>query len=59
VYERKDLAAGARVDGPAVIEEFGSTTVVLAGQQLLVDAHGIMVIRRVSPAVVSEAEVRR
>lgn len=51
VYDRLGLAGGARVDGPAVIEEFGSTTVVLAGQQLEVDPHGIMVIRRTSAAV--------
>lgn len=59
VYDRKELPAGARVDGPAVIEEFGSTTVVLAGQQLSVDPHGIMVIRRVSAAVLPDAEVRK
>jgi N-methylhydantoinase A len=61
VYDRNELPAGARLDGPAVIEEFGSTTVVFAGQQLTVDPHGIMVIRRVSPAVLTDgdAEVRK
>ncbi len=46
VYDRGALAAGQRVDGPAVIEEFGSTTVVFPGQHLTVDPHGIMIVRR-------------
>jgi N-methylhydantoinase A len=44
VYARAALGAGAKLDGPAVIEEFGSTTVVFPGQHLEVDAHGILVI---------------
>jgi N-methylhydantoinase A len=28
-----------------VVEEFGSTTVVFPGQQLEVDAHGILIVR--------------
>jgi N-methylhydantoinase A len=46
VYDRAALAPGARIDGPAVIEEFGSTTVVFPGQALTVDPYGIMVVRR-------------
>jgi N-methylhydantoinase A len=46
IYDRGALAAGQRIDGPAVIEEFGSTTVVFPGQQLTVDPHGIMIVRR-------------
>ena len=45
VYQRASLAAGFRLDGPAVVEEFGSTTVVFPGQQLEVDAHGILIVR--------------
>jgi N-methylhydantoinase A len=45
VYDRTVLRANARVQGPAIIEEFGSTTVVFPQQQLTVDAHGILVIR--------------
>jgi N-methylhydantoinase A len=44
VYARAALGAGAKLDGPAVIEEFGSTTVVFPAQHLEVDAHGILVI---------------
>jgi N-methylhydantoinase A len=46
VHARSALPAGARIDGPAVIEEFGSTTVVFPGQTLTVDPHGIMIVRK-------------
>jgi N-methylhydantoinase A len=45
VYERAALGAGAQLDGPAIVEEFGSTTVVFPHQHLSVDDHGILVIR--------------
>jgi len=45
IYERAALGPGGRIDGPAIIEEFGSTTVVFPGQYLDVDAHGILIIR--------------
>jgi N-methylhydantoinase A len=46
IYERASLPPGFRLDGPAIVEEFGSTTVVFPRQTLEVDAHGILVIRR-------------
>jgi N-methylhydantoinase A len=45
VYDRASLPPGGRVDGPAVVEEFGSTTVVFPGQIVEVDPHGILVIK--------------
>jgi N-methylhydantoinase A len=48
VYDRAALPAGGRVNGPAVVEEFGSTTVVFPGQCVEVDPHGILVIRPVA-----------
>jgi N-methylhydantoinase A len=48
VFDRASLPSGGRVNGPAVIEEFGSTTVVFPGQYLEVDPHGILVIRSAS-----------
>ncbi len=45
VFERAALGAGFKLDGPTVIEEFGSTTVVFPGQHLSVDPHGILIIR--------------
>jgi N-methylhydantoinase A len=46
IHDRAALAAGSRIRGPAVIEEFGSTTVVFPGQALEVDAFGVLIIRR-------------
>jgi N-methylhydantoinase A len=45
VYDRGVLPAGFRLEGPAVVEEFGSTTVVFPAQYLDVDAHGILIVR--------------
>src|SRR3984885_3744534 len=47
IYDRSTLPAGFRLDGPAVVEEFGSTTVVFPGQWLEVDERGILLVRRV------------
>lgn len=46
VHDRAALPPGARITGPAVVEEFGSTTVVFPGQVLEVDPYGIMIVRR-------------
>jgi N-methylhydantoinase A len=48
VFDRSSLPPGGRLNGPAVVEEFGSTTVIFPGQYLEVDPHGILVIRSVS-----------
>ena len=45
VYRRADLGAGAAIDGPAVIEEEASTTLLLPGDSLGVDAYGNLRIR--------------
>ena len=50
VFERASLAAGSKLDGPAIVEEFGSTTVVFPGQQLDVNTHGILIIRAAGKA---------
>jgi len=44
VFERASLGPGFTLDGPAIVEEFGSTTVVFPGQHLRVDPHGILII---------------
>jgi N-methylhydantoinase A len=51
VYDRATLPPGFRLAGPAVVEEFGSTTVVFPGQHLDVDAHGILVVRAASAQI--------
>jgi N-methylhydantoinase A len=45
VYSRAGLGADTHVNGPAIIEEFGSTTVVFPGQTVEVDANGVLIIR--------------
>jgi N-methylhydantoinase A len=40
VWERERLPAGAHLPGPAIVEEFGATTVVLPGWAGTVDEHG-------------------
>ena len=44
IYDRTKLRAGDRLMGPAIIEQFDSTSVVLAGQSASVDPHGNLVI---------------
>ena len=45
IYQRASLPPGLRLGGPAVVEEFGSTTVVFPEQELEVDPHGILIVR--------------
>jgi N-methylhydantoinase A len=46
VYRRDDLPAGFRAAGPAIVEEYGSTTVVEAGFGLEVDRLANLVLRQ-------------
>ena len=45
VFDRASLPSGFSCEGPAIIEEFGSTTAMMPGQHLTVDPHGILIIR--------------
>ena len=45
IYDRAVLPPAFRLDGPAVVEEFGSTTVVFPGHKLEVDPYGILIVR--------------
>ena len=40
VYRRSGLTPGFRIPGPAIVEEYTSTTVVYPTFELSVDAHG-------------------
>jgi N-methylhydantoinase A len=44
VYDRDLLPAGARIDGPAVIEEMSSTTVLAPNHHAEVDRFGTLII---------------
>jgi N-methylhydantoinase A len=39
IYDRAKLSPGARLDGPAIVTEFDSTTLVLPGHEARVDAN--------------------
>jgi N-methylhydantoinase A len=43
-YRRAGLLAGNRINGPALIEEHASTTVLMPGDRMTVDAYGNLVI---------------
>jgi N-methylhydantoinase A len=45
VYDRERLAAGATLQGPAVVEEMSSTTVLAPSHSLRVDAYGNLIVR--------------
>jgi N-methylhydantoinase A len=44
VYDRARLMAGDRITGPAIIDQFDSTTAVLGGQTATVDRAGTLII---------------
>ena len=47
IYGRGSLAQGTIIDGPAIIEQYDSTTVVYPGWRADVDMYGILSLRRV------------
>ncbi|HXQ52485.1 MAG TPA: hydantoinase/oxoprolinase family protein [Stellaceae bacterium] len=44
VYARDELPAGAKLVGPALVSEYGSTTVIFPGDRLAVSATGELII---------------
>jgi N-methylhydantoinase A len=46
VWERERLPERARLAGPAIVEEFGATTVILPDWAGEVDEHGNLILRR-------------
>ncbi len=44
VYQREQLQAGNRIEGPCLIEEYASTTVVMPGDRVEVDGLGNLII---------------
>jgi N-methylhydantoinase A/oxoprolinase/acetone carboxylase beta subunit len=47
IYARSDLEPGMQLDAPAVVEEFGSTTVAFPGWTARVDGYENLVMERV------------
>jgi N-methylhydantoinase A len=48
VYHRERLPAGARFDGPALVDEATTTTMVLPGQHVRVDRFGLLSIEEMT-----------
>jgi N-methylhydantoinase A len=44
IYDRTKLGAGALINGPAIIEQLDSTTVVLPGQKAEIERYGNIII---------------
>jgi len=44
IYERSELVVGDVIDGPTIIEQLDSTTVLAPGQRAVVDGYGNLVI---------------
>jgi len=61
VYDRARLLPGDRLAGPAIVEEFGATTVILPGQRIEVDRFANVVLTRAGglPAATRAAARRR
>jgi N-methylhydantoinase A len=45
IYERDELSAGVPIEGPAIVEEWTSTTVVHPGHRLETDSYGNLILR--------------
>ena len=48
IYDRAKLAPGDVIAGPAVIEQFDATTLILAGQTATVDRYGLLIMESVT-----------
>lgn len=46
VYDRAAIGRGARIDGPAIVEQLDTTTLVLGGWTLVCDGHGSLRLER-------------
>jgi N-methylhydantoinase A len=46
IYDRYALPAGGRIAGPAVVEEFDSTTVIHPGYAAEIETYGNLIVRR-------------
>ncbi|MBY0054365.1 hydantoinase/oxoprolinase family protein [Brevibacillus agri] len=44
IYLRADLGAGAKIDGPAIVEERSASTLLYPGQTLTVDEYGNLIM---------------
>ena len=50
VYQREQLRAGHRFEGPALVDQYDSTTVVCPEQVVTVDPIGNLIVEKASTA---------
>ena len=55
IYERARLAPGDVLNGPAIVEEYGATTVVYPGQRIVVDRLGNLILTRAAEGAPGQA----
>lgn len=48
LYDRASLSPGDQIDGPAIVEQMDSTTLILPGQRAVTDAYANIIIEEVS-----------
>jgi N-methylhydantoinase A len=48
IYQREKLLAGNEFDGPCIVHQMDSTTVVLSGQRVQVTPHGDLLIKEIT-----------
>jgi N-methylhydantoinase A len=44
IYRRESLVPGTELEGPAIVEEPDSTTLVFEGDRLIVQGNGVLVV---------------
>lgn len=59
VYSREALRAGHRMEGPAIIEQYDSTTVICPGQEVEVDSYGNLVVASRAPGEEGDHQIHR
>ncbi|MSQ72679.1 MAG: hydantoinase/oxoprolinase family protein [Betaproteobacteria bacterium] len=59
LYERTGLFAGQRIAGPAIVEQFDTTTVVAPGFVAITDDYGVLILSRESPDGASHSPAER
>ena len=55
IFERPRLAPGDALNGPAIVEEYGATTVVYPGQRIVVDRLGNLILTRAAEGAPGQA----
>ena len=59
VYDRADLRAGDQISGPAIVEQFDSTTVVPPGYGIELDTFGNLIIARTHSVMAAELDTSK